>query len=90
MPINWAANIPGNTVTALGYAIPGANQPPLACFDDVRCGYPVYSTPTDCCYSYSTTDEILCAALKATGSSTYVCSWPSAWGGAGGGFDYMG
>jgi hypothetical protein len=48
MPINWAANIPGNTVTALGYAIPGANQPPYACHKDVRCGYPVFSYPTIC------------------------------------------
>ena len=37
MPINWAANIPGNTLTALGYPIPKANQPPLACYADVRC-----------------------------------------------------
>jgi hypothetical protein len=48
MPINWAANIPGNTVTALGYAIPGANQPPIACHKDVRCGYPVFAYPTIC------------------------------------------
>ncbi len=49
MPINWAANIPGNTITALGFALPGANQPPIACYDDVRCGYPIFSAPTISC-----------------------------------------
>lgn len=90
MPINWAANMPGNTITAMGYAIPKANQPPIACFNDVRCGYPVFSYPTDCCRSFSTVDLALCASLKASGSSTNVCTWPSAWGWAGGWFDYSG
>lgn len=84
MPINWAANIPGNTITFMGFSIPGVNQPPIACDEDVRCGYPIFSTPTDCCRSSSYTDLLLCAALTVTGSSTNVCTWPSAYGGAGG------
>jgi len=45
-PMNWAINVPGNTITALGYAIPGINQAPLACYRDVRCGIPIFSIPT--------------------------------------------
>jgi hypothetical protein len=48
MPINWAFNIPGNTMTFMGYAIPGVNQPPFACYKDVRCGIPIFSFPTIC------------------------------------------
>lgn len=45
-PINWTANVPGNTITALGYAVPGINRAPLACYRDVRCGVPLFSFPT--------------------------------------------
>lgn len=85
--MNWTFNIPGNTVTALGYAVPYANQAPIACYRDVRCGWPVFAYPTDCCRSSSYIDLVLCAALTVTGSDTNVCSWPSAYGGAGGAFD---
>ena len=60
MPINWAANIPGNTITAMGYSIPGVNQPPIACDADVRCGYPAFAYPTDCCRSLSPLDAYIC------------------------------
>lgn len=74
MPINWAANIPGNTLTALGFAIPGANQPPIACHADVRCGYPIFATPTEACAEC----EYECT------------TWPPCSEGAGGAFDYHG
>ncbi len=83
MPINWAPNAPGNTVTLMGYAIPGINTPPYACHKSVLCGMPAFAYPTDCCSSSSTTDLLLCAALTVTGSSTNVCTWPSAPRGAG-------
>lgn len=45
-PMNWTVNVPGNTITALGYAIPGINRAPIACYKDVRCGIPLFSIPT--------------------------------------------
>ena len=45
-PMNWKANVPGNTITVLGYAVPGINQAPIACYKDVRCGIPLFSFPT--------------------------------------------
>lgn len=44
--MNWTFNVPGNTITALGYAVPGVNQAPVACFRNVNCGIPVFSFPT--------------------------------------------
>lgn len=38
--------MPGNTFTFMGYAIKQLNQPPYACYKDVRCGYPIFSYPT--------------------------------------------
>ena len=72
MPINWAANIPGNTITFMGFGF--GNVPPIACYYDVRCGWPIFSTPTQCSYPPYTT----------------TCTWPSESIGAGGAFDYYG
>lgn len=44
--MNWTINVPGNTLTVLGYAVPGINQAPIACYKDVRCGIPLFSFPT--------------------------------------------
>ena len=44
--MNWTFNVPGNTITALGYAVPGINQAPIACNKDVRCGVPLFAFPT--------------------------------------------
>lgn len=44
-PINWSPNMPGNTITALGYAVPQANIAPKACHNSVLCGDPVISYP---------------------------------------------
>lgn len=74
MPINWAANVPGNTITFLGFALPGANQPPIACDADVRCGYPIFASPTVTCSEC----EYECE------------TWPPCSQGAGGAFDYHG
>lgn len=46
MPINWSPNLPWNTISALWYPTPWANQAPKACFNDVRCGRPIISIPT--------------------------------------------
>lgn len=86
-PMNWTVNVPWNTITVLGYAVPGINQAPIACYKDVRCGVPIFAYPTDCCRSTSYTDLLLCAVLTAMWSSTNVCMWPSAYGGAGWAFD---
>jgi hypothetical protein len=48
MPINWTANVPWNTLTALWFPREQTNYPPYACFSDVRCGYPIFSIPTIC------------------------------------------
>jgi hypothetical protein len=70
-PMNWTANVPGNTITVLGYAVPGINQAPLACYKDVRCGIPLFSFPT-ASYPYfwpPTPDEGGGAFDISTGSS---------------------
>jgi hypothetical protein len=45
-PINWSPDMPGNTISALGYPVPAANIPPKACHKDVRCGTPDFAYPT--------------------------------------------
>lgn len=62
MPINWTPNAPGNTITLMGYAVPGANTPPVACHKSVLCGTPAFAYPTDCCSSSSYTDLLICYA----------------------------
>lgn len=44
-PINWVSNMPGNTISALGYPVSSANIPPKACHKDVRCWQPIISFP---------------------------------------------
>lgn len=36
-PINWTPNMPGNTISALGYPVPQANIPGKACHKNVNC-----------------------------------------------------
>lgn len=87
MPINWAPNAPGNTIAFMGYALPGANTPPVACHNSVLCGTPTFAYPTDCCSGSSASDQYAC--YIGGGDNVNTCTWPTAPEGAGGLLDYM-